>query len=139
MSQRSVSGPLRVRAVGGDAHRLVHVLVVAAGGPVGADADIELALQHGPDRGDAVAEQHVAAGIVRHRCAVVGEALDVVVVEPDAVRGDEVGPEQAEVLQVRGRRLAVFLEADDHLRLGFLHVGVQADAEFARQLGAGAA
>ena len=88
--------------------------------------------------GDAVAEQHVAAGIVRHRGAVVGEACDVVVVEPDAVRGDEIGPEQAQVLQVRGRRLAVFLQADDHLRLGFLHVRVQADAEFARQLGAAA-
>ena len=51
---------------------------------------------------------------------------DVVVVEPHAVGGDEIRPEQAEVLQMRGRRLAVFLEADDHLGLGLLHVRVQA-------------
>ena len=85
----------------------------------------------------AIAEQHVAAGIVRHRGAVVGEALDVVLVEPDAVSGNEVRAEQAEVLQVRGRRLAVFLEADDHLGLGFVHVRVQADAVLACEPGAG--
>ena len=85
------------------------------------------------DCGDAVAEQHVAAGIVRHRGAVVGKALNVVAVEPHAVRGDEVGPEQAQVLQVRRRRLAVLLEPDDHLHLGFLHMAVQADAVLARE------
>src|SRR6476620_8578234 len=35
-------GSLRVGAVGGDAERLVHVLVVAAGGPVRTDADVQL-------------------------------------------------------------------------------------------------
>ena len=95
-------------------------------------------LQHGLDRGDAVAEQHVAAGVVRHGGAVVGEAGDVVVVEPHAMGGDEIGAEQAEILQMRGRRLAVFLEADDHLDLGLVHVRVQPDAELAREAGAAA-
>ena len=43
------------------------------------------------------------------------------------------GPSRPEILQVRGLRLAVALQADDHLRLGFLHVAVQPDVELARQ------
>ena len=123
---------LGVGAVGGDPQGFVHVLVVAAGCAVGADADVELLLQHGLDRGDAVAEQHVAAGVVRHGGAVVGETRDVVVVEPHAMGGDEIRAEQAQVLQVRGRRLAVLLEADDDLDFGLVHMRVQPDAELAR-------
>jgi hypothetical protein len=67
---------------------------------------------------------------------VVGEAGDVVVVEPHAVGGDEIRAEQAEILQMRGRRLAVFLEADDDLDFGLVHVRVQPGTELAREAGA---
>src|SRR5262245_40956869 len=86
-----VVGSLGAGAVGGDAERFVHVLIVAAGSPVRANADVELPVQHGAHRGNTVAQQHVAAGVVRHGGAVVGQPLNVVGVEPDPVRGDEVG------------------------------------------------
>ena len=60
---------------------------------------------------------------------MVAKALHVVMIEPDAVSDREVRPEQAEVLQMRGRRLAVALQADHHLRLGFLHMRVQPDTD----------
>jgi len=47
------------------------------------------------------------------------------------VSDGEVGAEQAEVLKMRGRRLAVAPETDHHLRLGFLDMGMQADREIA--------
>src|ERR1043166_6065391 len=67
---------------------------------------------------------------------MVPNALHVVMVEPDAVRHGEIGSEQSEILQMRSLRLAVAFEADHHLHLGFLHMAVQADIEFARQRGA---
>ena len=128
-----MSGPCVFDTIEARRIELVHVQIVGAVGAVGADADIDLALQHCANVGEAVSEPHVAAGIVRDRCAVIAEALHVVMVEPHAVADREVGSEQAEILQVRGLRLAVALQADHHLRLGFLHVAVQSDVEFARQ------
>ena len=55
------------------------------------------ALEHGAHVGEAVAQPHVAAGVVRHRGAAVAQALHVVVVEPHAVRDGEGRPDQAEL------------------------------------------
>jgi len=89
-----------------------------------ADADIYLLIEHGANRSDAITEQHIAAGVVRHRRTMVGKALNVVVVEPYTVRSDEVGPEEPQLFQMRCGRFVVGLEAHDHLHLGFLQVAV---------------
>jgi hypothetical protein len=111
--------------------------LATAGGSIGADADVEATLQHGLDCRDAVAEQHIAAGIVHHGCTMIGKPPDIVIVEPDAVGGDEVGAEQPQVLEMRRLCPAVGLETDDDLRFRLLDVAVQANAEFPRQLCAG--
>src|SRR5262245_12151471 len=59
-------GSFCVGAVGSDAERLIHVLIVAARGPVRTNADVELPVQHAADSRDTIAEQHVAARIVSH-------------------------------------------------------------------------
>ena len=69
---------------------------------------------------------------------MIGKPPDVVVVEPYAVRGDEIGAQEPQVLKMRRLCLAVGLEADDDLGFRLLDVAVQADAEFPRQLRAGA-
>ena len=113
---------------GGQAHGLEHVLVVRAVGAVGADAHVHAPLEHGLHVAEAVAQPHVAARVVRHRGAVVAQALHVVVVKPHAVGDREVRPERTQTVEMRGERLAVALQPDDGLHLGLGHVAMQADA-----------
>ena len=102
-SSASSRSPVRAPStpIDAQAHRLVHVLIVGAVGAVGADAEVDAELEHAPGMRDAAAQPHVAAGIVRHGRAMVGEPAHVVVVEPDAVRHGEVRPEQAQLVEMR--------------------------------------
>ena len=97
--------PLYLRGKRGQPHRLVHVLIVSAGGPVGADAEIDPALQHPARIGKAAAEPHVAARVVGDRGAVVAEPGHVVRIEPDPVRHGKMRAEHPERAEMRGLRL----------------------------------
>jgi hypothetical protein len=142
VASRSVSSVVSQRRIealdpGGErrqTHRLEHVLVVGAVGAVGADADGHAGLEHPAHARDAVAEPHVAAGVVGDGGTAITQPLDLVVVEPHDVRAGEVGADEAERVEMGDQRFAVAPEAREllHLRLG--HVHVDADAVLAGEV-----
>ena len=121
-------GPLHARPEGGQARGLEHIEVVRRQAPVGPDPEGDAAVAHLARRREAGAELEIAAGIVRDRRTGIRQPADIVVVEPDRVRGGEVRAQQAELLQVADERRAVTLEADDGLHLRFRHMHLHADA-----------
>ncbi len=118
--------PMRLRDEGSEPHRLVHVLVVGAVGAIGADAEID----------EPGAEAHVAAGIVRDRGAMVAEPGHVVIIKPDAVRDGEMRAQDAELVEMRGQRLAIELDAGQRLHFRLGDMAVQPDIEIAGDRGA---
>jgi hypothetical protein len=56
---------------------------------------------------------------------MIGEPAHVVIVEPDPMRHREVRPEQAQLIDMRGQRLAPALERGDGLHLRFRHMRLQ--------------
>ena len=84
----------------------------------------------------ASSEAHVAAGVVRDRGAAVAEPFHVVIVEPDAVRDDEIGAEDAELVEMRSQGLAVELDAGKRLHLRLGDMAVQPDTKITGERGA---
>ena len=126
-------GEAHVADEAGHAHRLEEVLVVGGHRAVGADADGHARVEHLAHGGDAAAEPEVARGVVGDGAPGAGQAPHVVVGEPDAVGADEVGTEQADVLEPRHRRLAPAALRRDRLDLRLRQVCVHADPVLAGQ------
>ena len=87
-----------------DTHRLEHVEVVVAGRAVGAEADADVGAQIGRHRRRPARQLHVALGIVRDADAARLEDRDVGIGDPDAVRAEHAGAEEAEAVEIRDRR-----------------------------------
>ena len=69
--------------------------------------------------------------------AAVRDTLEILVVNPDAVRGGEVGPEQTKGIDMRREGLAVSSDPRHGLDLGFPEMHLHADVIFLRQVPAG--
>ena len=68
--------------------------------------------------------------------AAIGEACDVVVVEPDAVRAGEVGAEKTERIEMHGQRPAIAPQARHGLHARFGEMHVKRGAELGREIAA---
>ncbi len=117
----------------GELHHLEHVPAVVALGRVVAEADVEPGREHLRQPRDAVAELRVRARVVRDVRVRLAHEGELGVGEPDAVRGDAVGPEDAAVVGDLGRTPAEHLLRDLHLGERLVQVDVDPGAELVRE------
>src|SRR6185437_6175163 len=99
--------PARMRNPCCEVQRLIHVEIVVARGGVSADGKIHAGGEHADGIGDATAQPQIAGRIMRHRAAMRADTAHVVIVQPNAMGGDEARTEQAELLDMRSQRAAV--------------------------------
>src|SRR5262249_46755343 len=131
VSQRSVSGPctfdtIEARRIASYMLRLSEQLAPSVPMPT-----LTLRLSMPRTSASPLPSRMLLPGLWGAGGAVTAQGPNVIVIEPYPVPDGKVGAEQAEVLKMRGRRLAVAPETDHHLRLGFLDMGMQADREIA--------
>jgi hypothetical protein len=69
--------------------------------------------------------------------AGVGEAPDIVAVNPDRVRRAEILPQKSEVSEMRREALAVSLQAEHGLDFGLGEMRLQPDVEVTSEVAAG--
>ena len=92
-------------------HFLQQVVIVVNGGAVRAHGDVDAGGQHRVNRGDAVLEAQVGAGVMADGGAGVGQKLDVAVGEPNGVGERNFRAEKLQVVQVFHRGFAPGPEA----------------------------
>jgi hypothetical protein len=114
-----------MREVGRKPRRLEHVLAIRRVGAVGADAYAQAARQHRAHRRHARAEPQIAHRVVDCAAACVRQARDIVVVDPDRVRGAEALFQEPECGEMRSEALAVFFVANDGLGFRFSEMRLQ--------------
>ena len=112
-----------------------HVQVVVAGGPVGAEGDIDTGIQQARHRAMTGGELQIGFGAVHHLGAAVGEQAYLVRLELGHVHRDQPGVDQVEPMQAFDRALSVLLDTAPHLGQRLVQVHVDRDIEFVGELG----
>src|SRR6202011_2218290 len=115
---------------------LEHVLAVGGVRAVGAHSYPKSLRKHGAHRCHPRSDAQVAHRIVYGSAASVGEAPDIVAVNPDRVRRAEILPQKSEVSEMRREALAVSLQAEHGLDFGFGEMGLQPDVEVTSEVSA---
>ncbi len=119
------------------AQLLDHVQVVVAGRAVGAHADLQAELEHLRNGGDTAGELQVARWTVGHARAGPPQAEHVLFIDVDAMGGQELGVQDAVLLQPGDNGHVVQTDAVVGLQPGLADMGVQRHVEGAGQVGAG--
>ncbi len=94
------------------------------------------AIQHLAHRRHARAEAQVAARVVRHGGAALGESCELGRVDPDGVRSGEARAQQTETVEVCRHRPAVDARSRHRLRLRLGEMHVQAHVVFGGEVAA---
>jgi outer membrane protein assembly factor BamD len=102
-------------------------------GSVDAQADLHAGVEHLAHGGDARAQAEVRGGAVGHAHSMLREARQLVGTHMDAVRAPDIVCQPADVGEVLDRRAAVALAAELVLVGSLGQVGVQLQAESARE------
>src|SRR5271163_3903161 len=119
----------------GDPHSLKHILSVVAAVAVSAKPDADVPAQHVIEAHAPGAELAVAHRIVDDDGALVGDAVDVLGSEPDAMRHRQPLIERADAIEMGDWRAAKELVALQELALGLAHMHMHHDIEISSQLG----
>ena len=98
-------------------HLAEEVEPVVAGSAVGAEPDVQAPVEQPGSRGGTAGELHVGGGAVGDGAVVERQALDVAVVEVDGMHADQVGAEQAELIEPE-----LFLGATAEAAMNFARV-----------------
>ena len=121
---------------GGEFHLGVQVEAVVGGGAVGAERDAAARFERELVGEAAAAELHVGAGAVGDGHAAPGQDVPFLPVNMHTVGGDDVRPQEAQLVQVAHRRRAVLPDAVFDFLARLAEVDVQQQAVVPGEVGA---
>ena len=107
---------------------------IVGGGAIHAQTDVDPCRAVGLDRRDAGSESHVRGGTVCHPAVMVGQDVDLVVLDPHRVREPYILPHPLYFLHIPDRTLPECLETELYFVFGLGEMGMEMHAVLARQL-----